>query len=339
MAHKGIRSLLCGLAAALGLSGSTLATDCPPPGSGLQGVLDWQAQYCPTGTPNCGGTPATCNIHFGINLISVTTLGDLVTYEWRICQFGGPAALSHWIFDTTGLTCVSPEFTLDDLIVEVTFNGIVLDPDFYDIGLDPTTQIDGFKFDIGGPQGQCATYTVTFDTSKLLDGYTLGVGCVMGATKAGNEDIRRADRPSPGYQCVEGPICIPAEPECWEEETAWAFGPRYTRRGNWATYTPYVAGSTVTVFAGQHFDAGTAHFSAINAGFVTVTITLNHGFRFADVGHNVKIQDYAMPPSGNPAPGRFAHKAAAAGSPFAIVVPANNYYGVHLDVERGVDCE
>lgn len=126
--------------------------------------------------------------------------------------------------------------------------------------------------------------------------------------------------------------------ECWAGETAWASGPRYTNRGNWATYTPYSSGSTVVVYAGQTMAAGTVLFSQVSSGQVTLTITLNSGWRFQDVADNVKIQDYATAPSGNPSPGLFAWKAKADGSPFSITVPANNYYGIHLDVERRVAC-
>lgn len=126
--------------------------------------------------------------------------------------------------------------------------------------------------------------------------------------------------------------------ECWAGETAWASGPRYTKRGNWATYTQYSDGSTVVLYAGQTMAAGTVYFSGVSSGYVTLTITLNSGWRFKDVAENVKIQDYVTAPSGNPSPGQFAWKEKADVSPFSITVPANNYYGIHLDVERKVAC-
>jgi hypothetical protein len=126
----------------------------------------------------------------------------------------------------------------------------------------------------------------------------------------------------------------------WAPETAWANGDPYNSegQGNWATYTPYVADSTVTLYAGQTLPAGTVHFSAVDGnGKVTITITLNGGWRFRDplgTTENIKIQDYEFAPSGNPNPGLFDWKAHASASPFSIVVPANNFYGVHVDVER-----
>ena len=124
----------------------------------------------------------------------------------------------------------------------------------------------------------------------------------------------------------------------WVGETAWAAGARYEEKGNWATYTTYAADSTVTLYAGQTLDAGTVHFSSPVDGVVTITITLNADWRFKAVAENVKIQDYAAAPSGNPSPGGFASKGDATGAPFSIGVPANNFYGVHVDVERKV-CE
>lgn len=123
-------------------------------------------------------------------------------------------------------------------------------------------------------------------------------------------------------------------PECkWVGETAWAAGDRYVTKGNWATYTPYEADSTVKLYAGQTLEAGTVTFSERVENLVTITITLNPGWRFKDVEENVSIQDYESAPSGNPSPGQFAWKNNATGSSFSIEVPANNYYGVHVDVE------
>jgi len=121
----------------------------------------------------------------------------------------------------------------------------------------------------------------------------------------------------------------------WVGETAWAAGSRYVSKGNWATYTPYVADSTVTLYAGQTMEAGTVRFSAVASGNVTIAITLNEGWRFKDVEENVKIQDYASAPSVKPEPGLFEWKGDAdpGESTFEIAVPANNYYGVHVQVE------
>ncbi|HEX5625172.1 MAG TPA: hypothetical protein VFX48_04070 [Saprospiraceae bacterium] len=123
-------------------------------------------------------------------------------------------------------------------------------------------------------------------------------------------------------------------------ETGWSDGTRYNKKGNWATYTTYSSNLTKTLFAGQTNNAGNVHFSAVSGGNITITVTLNSGWEFANVNENIKIQDYASAPSGNPAPGQFAHKftAAIGSSPYSVTVPANNFYGVHLDLVPIVPC-
>ena len=122
----------------------------------------------------------------------------------------------------------------------------------------------------------------------------------------------------------------------WQPESAWAAGTRYVTQGNWATYTPYVADDTVTLYAGQTIEAGMVHFSSPDNDIVTITITLDSGWRFAEAVENVKVQDYMDPPAGNPSPGQFEWKGDADGSSFEIEVPVNSFYGVHVDVEHCV---
>lgn len=137
------------------------------------------------------------------------------------------------------------------------------------------------------------------------------------------------------------------EEPCWYGETAWAAGIRYVTKGNWATYTAYSGeAATVTLFAGQTLAAGSVAFSAPDMGQVTITVTLNTGWRFAPkpadyMGdyENLKVQDYAnTPPAENPAPGLFAWKTECTSSPCTIQVPENNFYGVHSDVEQARPC-
>jgi len=174
--------------------------------------------------------------------------------------------------------------------------------------------------------------------------YTKDFSCPVDASVYTNgeyklEDVNTATIVETGAydQATVTLTCIAAQ-QCYADETAWAAGPRYAKKGNWATYTPYVAGSTVTLYAGQTMEAGTVHFSAAADGKVTITITLNDGWKFADAGENVKIQDYASAPSGNPAPGRFAWKGTATSSSFSIDVPENKFYGVHADLLHSVEC-
>lgn len=110
-------------------------------------------------------------------------------------------------------------------------------------------------------------------------------------------------------------------------------------QGNWATYTPYAAGSTVTLYAGQTMEAGWVSFSNPVNGDVTITINLTGDWVFANVEENVKIQDYAEAPSGNPSAGLFAYKYTASGKSFNTTVPANMLYAVHADVGCWVEVE
>jgi hypothetical protein len=140
---------------------------------------------------------------------------------------------------------------------------------------------------------------------------------------------------------------------CYEEETAWAANGvlpgeiGYINASQWATYVEYFGvEKTTTLFAGQTIPVGTATFSAPVDGWVTITIELVEGWVFyydvADFEEddNLKVQDYEEAPEGNPAIGLFDWKESI---PFgsttgSIVVPANNYYGVHLDVAGEVVC-
>lgn len=122
---------------------------------------------------------------------------------------------------------------------------------------------------------------------------------------------------------------------CYQDETAWAAGSRYVAQGNWATYTPYVANTPVNVFAGQNYLVGTVTFSEVVDGKVTVTLAALNGARLQGVAESVKIQGYETAPSGNPAPGLFT---TYKGNETTVIVDAYAYYGIHLDVQRVVDC-
>jgi hypothetical protein len=133
--------------------------------------------------------------------------------------------------------------------------------------------------------------------------------------------------------------------DCYQEETAWAAGNRYTQRGNWATYTPYPGdGNSVNIFAGKTTLVGTATFADNGDNTVTITIDLTGGAIFyydlndlvAD--ENLKVQNYDTAPSGNPSPGTFDSKATfdVGSTSGSIIVPLNNFYGIHLDI--AVDC-
>lgn len=155
------------------------------------------------------------------------------------------------------------------------------------------------------------------------------------------------------YDISHVTFCFGATPceevgTCYQEETAWSAGKRYVNRGNWATYTKYLgtSGQVANIYAGQNMLAGTATFNAVN-GMMHISINLSGSFIFyydifdPNLDNNIKVQDYSSQPSGNPAPGLFAWKAAAptGSTSYTIIVPVNTYYGIHLDVAREVPCE
>jgi hypothetical protein len=122
---------------------------------------------------------------------------------------------------------------------------------------------------------------------------------------------------------------------CFQYETAWGEGSRYTPRGNWATYSYYLPNSTINLYAGQTNLAGTIHFSPVINGEVTITVNLVQDWEFAGDYH---IEGYNTPPSGNPAPGLFTWKGGAAGDNLVITVNEKNIYGLHFEVKKEVPC-
>ena len=144
------------------------------------------------------------------------------------------------------------------------------------------------------------------------------------------------------------------EPMCYQEETAWAANGDvageigYVGANQWATYVEYFdVEKTVTLFAGQTIPIGTATFSAPVDGSVTITVDLDYPWIFyfdlfdIEVDDNLKVQDYEFPPEGNPAIGLFDWKTfiPVGSTEGEIVVPENNFYGVHLDVALEYDCD
>lgn len=213
----------------------------------------------------------------------------------------------------------------------------------------------------GAAANQITIYDSTAGTFSWTSQYPVCKVIVKGGTKAnvysypdgsyGDTGLVAPINPNNGknYDISHATFCWKDKQLCYQQETAWATGPRYVTRGNWATYTPYTGGTqTVNVFAGQTLLAGTATLAAnpADSSKVNVTITLNQTFIFyydladPDLDNNVKVQAYASAPSGNPAPGLFANQATAAfgARSYTITVPKAGFYGIHLDVARVVPC-
>lgn len=179
------------------------------------------------------------------------------------------------------------------------------------------------------PEG-CICIAAHAEVVKVVDGEIIQSETAFGeGEKVGKNWFMKFD------YCIA--ICEDEPPVevCYQDETAWSAGSRYVAQGNWATYTPYEADSTVDIFAGQTYLVGTAHFSEVVDGKVTITLSALNGARLQDVAESVKIQGYDVAPSGNPAPGLFT---TYKGTETTITVDAYAYYGIHLDVQRVVDC-
>jgi UDP-N-acetylglucosamine enolpyruvyl transferase len=132
----------------------------------------------------------------------------------------------------------------------------------------------------------------------------------------------------------------------FQDETAWAANGDVPLEisypsSNWATYVKYDGkAKTTTLFAGRTIPVGFVNFSApftvSKKSYVTITITLTSPWEFENVYQNLKVQDYSRAPKGDPSPGLFAHKMTcdAASNTCSIVVPKNNFYGVHVEVGK-----
>jgi hypothetical protein len=143
-------------------------------------------------------------------------------------------------------------------------------------------------------------------------------------------------------------ICFTEEfipPHCVDNETAWAglnvkpADQRYTTKGNWAYWVTRVQLSAgLTVWAGQHINAGTAVLRGDNK--IEITLTNGWMFKSGEGVENVKIEFYQSRPSGNPSPGRFTYKNTATGSSYisAEVPSGTTHFGIHLDVEKSRAC-
>lgn len=123
--------------------------------------------------------------------------------------------------------------------------------------------------------------------------------------------------------------------DCLVNETAWAFGTRFNQnQGQWGWYLNYNnSEQTYNIYAGQHYLAAQAHFSAPVNNQVTITITMMPGYNLQDVNQSVKISGTDTAPSGNQAPGQFPYR----GNNLVITVPVFRYYLIHLDALRPCD--
>jgi hypothetical protein len=242
-------------------------------------------------------------------------------------------AISHAVFKFNGVLsgkgCTSEPLTLAN-ITAFTANGVDMmgylgttegQNDCYGMLADPIVKLgQGFTDPV-------VVFAITFDVPVIDGTFLIKAGSANSPTGGGCFGLN-----DPNYSFSR--TCVVEAPKCYKDDTAWGAGTRYVARGNWATYTTYVADGLVNLYAGQNKWAGVVTTSAIIDGNVTITVTLNDGWSLQEVSNPVKIQGYTAPPSGNPSPGRFTSK----GSSLTVTVPAAKYYGIHLDVRQTVEC-
>jgi hypothetical protein len=150
------------------------------------------------------------------------------------------------------------------------------------------------------------------------------------------------------YNVSHVTFCYNEPGMCYEEETAWAEGDRYVKKGNWAMYVEYEDGLVVDLIADytNYVDAGDVTFTDNGDGTVTIDIVLTGGAIFYyDMNdplydNNLKVQGYASAPNKTPSPGLFAWKTRIepGSTTGSIVVPVSNFYGVHVDLALPVPC-
>jgi hypothetical protein len=186
----------------------------------------------------------------------------------------------------------------------------------------------GMQF-IGAPMSSNA-WAMVNDANTYGEGYTPVPGEIMAILADAGANI----------QGSFFEIIVTETPLDYESDTAWVFGTRYVKKGNWAWYYTYEgADDYQPIYAGQIKLAGYATFSAVDENNeVTITIFLENGFVFfndpSTPYSNLHIQDYAVAPNTSPSPGLFDYHYAVPmySTQYSVTVPANNYYGIHLVV-------
>ncbi len=147
-------------------------------------------------------------------------------------------------------------------------------------------------------------------------GNAANVYCYPGGSYGDTEMFAPVNASGQPASISHATFCYNKPGMCYEEETAWAEGDRYVKRGNWAMYVAYEGvEKTVNLIAdySNYVNIGTVTFSAPVDGKVTISINLTGGAIFYyDLNdplydNNLKIQDYAKAPNKTP-PGSSASR-------------------------------
>jgi hypothetical protein len=191
----------------LAVTPSGMAQDCPETGSGAGGVDEFRGA-CLDGPHD---SPAVELIGIDHDIVL-----NLLTYSYEVYKFPpGPEDpdrpdLSHWVLGMDleqFQRCLAADKTLSDLFVGCSVDLLA---EGMDCGLsmpDPTTQLDGMRFENVIGDGESEIFAITLDETALALGFAILEGRVVAATKGGAQDIQREERPTPGYACVAGPVC------------------------------------------------------------------------------------------------------------------------------------
>lgn len=116
--------------------------------------------------------------------------------------------------------------------------------------------------------------------------------------------------------------CDNGNGECGEQ-TAWGGATEGSGSAWWFYYDASIGGSQ-TIWAGQHYNAGTVE---VVDGIVNITLT--DDWELQSVAETVKIQGYNTIPTSRPAAGQFDYKGTDL---TGIYVGAYAFYAIHLDV-------
>ncbi len=190
------------------MASPVMAQPCPTAGSGSAGVAGF-AQAC-TECPAVSVPATTCDGLFDITLTSVVrdqTL-SLITFSYEVYAATG-TGLNYWVLgldlDKFQLKLAEGK-TLSDLVVSCVVDSEAANVDCGLVLPDPTTQLNGLKFEAVIPSGQTQTFSITLDELALVPEVEIDEGCVVGATSADSQDIQRGANATPGYACITGPV-------------------------------------------------------------------------------------------------------------------------------------
>ncbi len=200
---------------------------CPEPGSGAD-VVEVFRDAC----NECDRGPVTtCREDYAITLIDVSRFpaSGEIAFTYNVHNTPGTSVerdLIHWVLGPDleqFQLSLADDKTLSDLFESCTIDGLAPGMDCGLVIPDPTTQLGGVKFEVALGDDESRIFSFMLDETALMNGMEIGEGCVLAATKAGEEDIQRGDLPAPGYVCIAGPVLEegPSEFICPKSQGYW----------------------------------------------------------------------------------------------------------------------